>query len=83
MGKHLTALEELGYLETRAFVVSNRYAFDVQKVVGTNKYLDGRGIGVNGLVNLWCSGTNRIYVMAPKADMPKWEEWIRQADVAE
>ena len=85
MGKHRTTLEDLGYLETKAFVVSNRYAFDVQKTVGVNAYL-GVGhanSGVNGLVNLWCSGTNRIYVLAPKADMSKWEKWIRQADVAE
>lgn len=84
MAKHHSALEDLGYLETRTFVLSNRPALYVQSKVWDKAKTAGQTHVVNGLVNLWTSaGTNRVYVMAPKANMPQWETWIREADVPE
>jgi hypothetical protein len=81
MAKHHKALEDLGFLETRFFVVSNRPAVSVSMDVWAQARAAGPITVVNGLANVWISPTNRVYVMAPKTEMPKWERWIREADV--
>jgi hypothetical protein len=84
MAKHRAALEDLGYLETQAFVVSNRSALYVQTNVWYKAYPTERANIANGLANIWMSAArDRIYVSAPKTDMPKWESWISESDVPE
>jgi hypothetical protein len=81
MAKHQGALEDLGYLETHLFVVSNRPPHDVVSDVRPKAVSVAPIHGLNSLANIWASPTNRIFVLAPTIEMPKWEQWIREADV--
>ena|SRR2546422_1336573 len=76
--EHVHALTKLGYLEERAFVVSNRPASKVAREVWLSNYQHFELLQVRR-----GPGTNTIRIVAPKGDMPALEKLVRGADAPE
>jgi hypothetical protein len=75
---HENALIELGYLEERECVVSNRSP----RAVVMPAYRAGRGTLNIDFVRLGTRGSNIVTVVAPAEDASKWERFIYEADAS-
>ena len=75
---HLEALVKLGYLEERAFFVSNRPPADVVGTLLLTASIPNELSHFGGVSNI---GTNSITVIGRRENLPKWEKVIRQADI--
>jgi len=79
--EHRNALIDLGYLERREFVLSNR---SPNHVIGQHNKLiiaDPRWKGRREFLDVSARGTNIVVIVARREDMPLSAEAIRQADV--
>jgi len=73
---HQTALINLGHLEERTFVVS----YGLAHPIAVDLQSWHRGIEEGDLWNVFYTNTNKLIVVAPKSDMPKWEKVVREAE---
>jgi type II secretory pathway component GspD/PulD (secretin) len=80
--EHRNALVDLGYLERREFVVSNR---PVNHVISEHNKLIGADPRWRGyrreFLDVSTRGTNIVVIVARREDMPVSAEVIRKADV--
>jgi hypothetical protein len=82
MDSHYEALMKLGYLEEKAFLVSNRTSLAVADTLfftHTNVFAD-KDVAFS---RIDIGGTNIISIISPRDEMYKWERLIREADVPE
>ena len=75
--RHWKALDQLGYLVQRRFVLNNRSAESIQVFVANE--MEGGPEIVNG--KFWVlKEENAILVIAPREMMPKYEKFISRLD---
>jgi hypothetical protein len=74
---HRHALVQLGYLETRVILVSNRAPIEIAQVVCAPLGYTHDSWRIDGIHGL---GTNTITIMCPPDHSAIWETAIRKAD---
>ena len=81
---HKQFLLDAGYLEQRAFRLTNAATFDPGVMYSAGqKMIPNERMRLSLFVPSIQRGTNVVNILGPREDMPIWEEVIRQADVPE
>ena len=80
--RHQKALVELGYLEERTVVVSNRPSQDIVGAMHPVTVYDWHGRDSDfEFLSFQVRGPNVVSIIAVKKDAPRWEQAVRDADV--
>jgi hypothetical protein len=78
---HMDALVELGYLDTRTFIISNSTPKQVARAIVSGSYATTNiNRDFSGIQNV---GPDSITILGPRDEMQAWGKLIREADVPE